>query len=475
MSSARKRFADCALIEIIHLHDCLRGSLMEIQKDVQTLMDSSFFIVKSSSATDDNDNDNHNHNHNHNEKNHTENDTDGPAVSFSTKNATPKFEIYTAANLSNSVASRFHLIFSVFQAHSGAEDEFIWPALKMKIESKKQISNNQKQSKTPCGCQSTIEQEEYEEDHATEESMFKQIQTTLRRLNGSFRYYHAHVGTNDDHDDHDTNNSKNTNTNTNSNNDDDYKNKKKNESITSTSTTSTSTSISISNNNKAIKTDEQSCLTIIRNVICQLKDQTDTLTQHLLQHLAKEETQCLPMVQRHLSNDEISTLVGNIMGQRSAEIMSKILNLAVCSLPEDERDDMVNHMKKAMTGTFFEKWLNTGGWLKANTGTGTTSSNNTITNSTNGTTGSHPQQQLQQQQQPTILSSPFSLNDPSQSSLKRTRSSSPSTDHDNNRDTTAIHHKPPKIARHHKDARLRHPSRYYVKSDNGQIDLVWNR
>ena len=40
----RKRFAECALIEIIHLHDCLRGALFQIETDVQTLVDSAAFI-----------------------------------------------------------------------------------------------------------------------------------------------------------------------------------------------------------------------------------------------------------------------------------------------------------------------------------------------------------------------------------------------------------------------------------------------
>jgi len=42
--------------------------------------------------------------------------------------------------------------------------------------------------------------------------------------------------------------------------------------------------------------------------------------------------------------------------------MTKILNLALFSLPSDERADMVSNMKKAMVGTFFETWLTMGGW-----------------------------------------------------------------------------------------------------------------
>jgi hypothetical protein len=296
ISSPKRLFAECALVEIIHLHDCLRGALHEIQNEVNDL-------VQTASVIDVND---------ENAAQVTGSSDKGDGEEESDKKT---FDIEKSSKLSYLVASRFHLIWSVFQAHSGAEDEFIWPALKMKIESKKvsssaSCSSSSSSTSTPsapptpnskkCGCETFLEQEAYEEDHAEEETMFKQINTTLRRLNGSFRYYHANP--------------------------------------------------------------HPTALFIIKKVILLLKEQTDSLTQHLEVHLEKEETQCLPVVKKHLSNEEISTLVGQIMGKRSAEMMGKILNLAVCSLPGDEREDMVKCLKKAMGGTFFEKWLTMGGW-----------------------------------------------------------------------------------------------------------------
>lgn len=287
----RAKFSECALIEIIHLHDCLRGALDQIQTDVETLVQSSS-CIHDETATD-------------------ENSGVAKKNSLDTNEESKEsesFDIHVASDLSRSIASRFHLIWSVFQAHSGAEDEFIWPALKMKVGLKKKDPNateSSKGSSQKCGCESFLEAEEYEEDHALEESMFKQINKTLRRLNGSFRYYHSNV------------------------------------------------------------TEQSQALSIIKKVIYLLKEQTDSLTNHLEQHLRKEETQCLPMVQKHLSKDEISSLVGQIMGKRSADVMTKILNLALYSLPPDERADMVSNMKTAMVGTFFEKWLTMGGWTHA--------------------------------------------------------------------------------------------------------------
>ena len=87
------------------------------------------------------------------------------------------------------------------------------------------------------------------------------------------------------------------------------------------------------------------------------------MEQHLVTHLAKEESHCLPLVKKHLDVKEIHELVGSIMGKRSSKIMGEILSLAVQNLPHEERYKMIFHMKEAMIGTYFEKWLDLGGWL----------------------------------------------------------------------------------------------------------------
>lgn len=385
--SSKRLFAECALVEIIHLHDCLRGAMWQIQKDVNSLVQTASVIEddpqpKTDSPTDKDGQDNENTEH-------------------KTSSSPEVFDIEKANELSNSVASRFHLIWSVFQAHSGAEDEFIWPALKMKIESKKRSSGNvscsSPQNSTPvhvhCGCESHLEQESYEEDHELEETMFKQINTNLRRLNGSFRYYHAHP--------------------------------------------------------------HPPSLCIIKKVIALLKEQTDQLTKHLEQHLEKEETHCLPMVKKHMTNDEISTLVGQIMGKRSAEMMGKILNLAVCSLPSDEREDMVECLKKAMGGTFFEKWLTMGGW----------DSSSVIVKQSNG-----DQNESEKKDEKVRSNSEDSGTCTSQSALSGTkRKRSETTD-------AAASHQDRKhvyFQGHIADQRMRHPCKYYVMEE-GQCKLVWD-
>jgi len=86
------------------------------------------------------------------------------------------------------------------------------------------------------------------------------------------------------------------------------------------------------------------------------------LLEHLMEHLDKEETMCMPLVVKHLNKEEINDLVGQIMGKRSSETIAKIMSMAVENLDQEDREEMVRHMKQAMVGTFFEKWLSMSGW-----------------------------------------------------------------------------------------------------------------
>eukprot|EP00984_Skeletonema_dohrnii_P039060 scaffold43018_cov133-Skeletonema_dohrnii-CCMP3373.AAC.1 len=125
-------------------------------------------------------------------------------------------------DLERRVAGRFTVIWSVFRAHSSAEDEFIWPALKAKqvdipgscacncdssveveqagsggvvngsIQQQRPQPPPQQQQPPPEQEQQRerahsvtvhcIEQEEYEEDHADEERMFNSINEMLSKL-----------------------------------------------------------------------------------------------------------------------------------------------------------------------------------------------------------------------------------------------------------------------------------------------------
>jgi len=48
--------------------------------------------------------------------------------------------------------------------------------------------------------------------------------------------------------------------------------------------------------------------------------------------------------------------------RRSADTITHIMTMAVQSLEEEERDEMIKYMKQSMRNTFFDKWLLASGW-----------------------------------------------------------------------------------------------------------------
>jgi hypothetical protein len=287
------------------------------------------------------------------------------------------------SDLERRVAGRFTVIWSVFRAHSAAEDEFIWPALKAKQVSlpdnvcgcdcasagqpraslpPQPLSHQQQRQHPdpPARNESTgsfqggaalagqvnqgeppqqqrreraqsvtvhrIEQEEYEEDHADEERMFTAISRLLSNLRDELS----------------------------------IRSKALVAAAAETATASGKGGVSIiapTKNN--IVTSPTLC-----DLAQMLLEGTRNLMKHLMTHLDKEETHCMPLVAQYLTKAEINDLVGKIMGKRSSELMSQILTMAIQNLNESDRDDMVHYMKQAMVGTFFERWLKMGGWME---------------------------------------------------------------------------------------------------------------
>jgi len=251
----KELFGDCALVEIIHLHDCLRGALKALQNDVTALRQ----CIQQESPNNNN-----------------------------------------ISDLERRVAGRFKVIWSVFRAHSAAEDEFIWPALR---------SKTGRLGGSPHGTAAkphtippevvldedgSVDQEEYEEDHADEERMFRRMDELLAQLHDGL-------------------------------------------------------------------VEEQG--TSIQEMVKAIDDLSHSLSKHLYAHLEKEELQCMPLVVKHLSKFEITNLVGQIMGKRSSDTIAQIMTMAVQNLNEADRNEMVKYMKQAMVGTFFERWLAMSGWM----------------------------------------------------------------------------------------------------------------
>eukprot|EP00986_Skeletonema_menzelii_P011659 scaffold6103_cov146-Skeletonema_menzelii.AAC.2 len=318
---AKDLFGDCALVEIIHLHDCFRGALSTLEADVSEL------CKEISIATSGND-----------------------EAAIVTSSSDEECRIL---DLERRVAGRFTVIWSVFRAHSSAEDEFIWPALKAKqvdtpnsyacdFDSSFEVEEarsgggrvvdgsieqpppqEQQRERAHSVTVHCIEQEEYEEDHADEEKMFNSINEMLSKLREELTKRRNIL----------------------------QKDGKKH-AVALGAETDTASNVSLQ---KAAEL---------------LMEGTGNLMHHLIAHLDKEETHCMPLVAQYLTKTEINDLVGKIMGKRSSELMSQILTMAVQNLNDQDRDDMVKYMKQAMVGTFFERWLKMAGLGESEDGGG---------------------------------------------------------------------------------------------------------
>ena len=323
----RKIYRESELVEIIHLHDCLRGAVKALEEDVNSL--SQCVLARRN------------------------NDNNGGKEQPSTQSS------QLLETLERQIAGRFKVIWSVFRAHSSAEDEFIWPALQAKTLGRIKHHQSHSQTTSPkyrpgtsgqehgsltptsearkggdgnaCSAQSGeednhIEQSEYEEDHASEEIMFERIDSVLAQLRKVIVERKNLVSQHD----------------------------------LKTHDTSTD-AVDSSDDLKLISLSD-----IIDETTQSLFQHTKSLSKHLYTHLEKEENQCMPLVVKHLSRSEIHDLVGNIMGQRSSDLIAQIMTMAVQNLTHDEREEMIKYMKQAMEGTFFDRWLLMSGWGASN-------------------------------------------------------------------------------------------------------------
>ena len=116
---AAKTYADCPLVEIVHLHDCIRGELVRLLDGITRLR-------------------------------------------IDTSEATRTGGVY-GVDQEVQIRSQVQMLYAVFQAHSTAEDEIIWPALKAK-----QFAGGQ--DGTFVGKEGELVRElDYVEDHEDEE------------------------------------------------------------------------------------------------------------------------------------------------------------------------------------------------------------------------------------------------------------------------------------------------------------------
>lgn len=222
MSSDLQDHVVCPLVEVVHFHKVLRKevqSLMENSKKIRSIMSAKVTLKESD------------------------------------------------IDLVNSTKNQYILFLSVFKAHSAAEDNTIWPALRQKR----------------CGLGDV---HEVIEDHKKEEANFLKIENKISLLQ-------SHLNDFDDR-------------------------------------------------------------SLIANELVTLMQQAYADFEI---HLDQEEKVVHPMIQKHLSTEEIEVMVGQIMGYRNADMMEIILKMMVRNLSKEDKDYMLGSMQKAVKDTYFEKWL----------------------------------------------------------------------------------------------------------------------
>jgi hypothetical protein len=239
---------DCSLIEMLHLHDCLRTSLQALLREVECFR----HCAERKTAT-----------------------------------------LSELRILSRKIYGRFQIIWSVFQAHSSAEDEFLWPAVEATgyFPSKDDPVSSSSHLKS---IRYIREESSYKKEHAEEQQKFVQINQLLLQVR------------------------------------------------------------------EAIDTNKISS-DAFQRLARDLEVKTCALLQHLKGHLDKEETYYIPIVKEKLSVSEVNDLIGQIMGRRSAATMANILDLALENLHGAERLSVLEHMKEALSGTYFDRWLQMSG------------------------------------------------------------------------------------------------------------------
>ena len=117
MKRRKDLIGDCALVEIIHLHDCFRGALNALEIDLVAL--GKMVLRPHSNSTS------------------TSNEI-GEASNAESIDELHRQQLHqqhqSITELESKATARFQVIWSVFRAHSAAEDEFIWPALRLKTQ-----------------------------------------------------------------------------------------------------------------------------------------------------------------------------------------------------------------------------------------------------------------------------------------------------------------------------------------------------
>eukprot|EP00903_Cladosiphon_okamuranus_P018702 g17215.t1 len=391
--SARQTFEDCPLIEIVHFHECLRGELRSLKTNVETLCrkvrnrhrDASSAAAARTPPPS---------------KLQEDPAASAPmvleleekhgggdpkttaAATTATVDATGSFQ-WEDLKLEVQVQSQFRLLWAVFQSHSTAEDEVIWPALKEKARSsggKLKLVNHEADSSAPPPPQPPPAAAAA----TTTTTTAAALGAAGGRSNGGAggpneapRRRKAEQGAQPlraSRSDCDLAAAA------------DLEAGRAGEGVVDDAAGGEEEKGQVGEAmiDEAEYTEDhdkerrlfegmQEMLTGLRNtrnssvperlkVVAGLGKKTDEMCRHLMTHLDKEEESALPLIKHYFTGPEMGALVGKIMGKRPTELMQTILAMMIKNLPAEEVHTVMGYMRHAVKDTYFEKWLASGGF-----------------------------------------------------------------------------------------------------------------
>eukprot|EP00516_Mucochytrium_quahogii_P009107 CAMPEP_0203773238 /NCGR_PEP_ID=MMETSP0099_2-20121227/4538_1 /ASSEMBLY_ACC=CAM_ASM_000209 /TAXON_ID=96639 /ORGANISM=" , Strain NY0313808BC1" /LENGTH=217 /DNA_ID=CAMNT_0050671029 /DNA_START=445 /DNA_END=1095 /DNA_ORIENTATION=+ len=98
------------------------------------------------------------------------------------------------------------------------------------------------------------------------------------------------------------------------------------------------------------------CTNELRRLLEHLADLVDRVNSSVFLHLKKEEEELFPLLTQHFAQGELEFLAGNILGNRSSELVNCYLEMIIRDLPEQEKVRAIESIKTTAEGTRFSNW-----------------------------------------------------------------------------------------------------------------------
>lgn len=99
-----------------------------------------------------------------------------------------------------------------------------------------------------------------------------------------------------------------------------------------------------------------------------LRSMCTSIRFSLDQHVSREEEELLPLFEKYFSEEEQNSIMGRIIGNTGAEVLQAMLPWISKSLSEEDSNEILTMYRQASKNTMFDQWLNAW-WKEPNKGT----------------------------------------------------------------------------------------------------------